>query len=667
MDYEPFNFIYERWDGTQNSSGLDSKEIFDEIRDSLLYHGDVAAALKKLLSDGFLDRNGNRTSGLRDMVERLAERRREILSQYDPSGMLQEISDALEEIVQTEQKAIDLNSNELADRSDEAAQSAREELNTKGLELATLGTDPVSRMQGLKAYEFVSPEAEKAFGDLLERISKQLLDSFFNSMKQGLESHGKDSDSMAKTREMLADLNSLLSNYREGKNTDAQFSEFMDKWGNNFPPGIESVDELTDFMGAQMRASLAMFNSLSPQQRRELMELSQALFDDLDLGWQISQLSDNLAPFIGPGTPRYGFYGDQPMSLGDAPEVFSELGELSDLESFLRHVSSPEDLAEVNLAELEKTLGRDSREALERLAKVVTVLKEDGLISNDDSRLVLTPKGLNRIGESALLELFSKGDDSRLGDHALAKSGTGSDLEYETKPYEFGDSFNLNINRTITNALLRTGAQVPVKVSPDDFEIEKTEKLARASTVLLLDLSLSMPLRDNFLTAKKVAMALHSLISTRYPKDFLSIIGFSEVARCIEPSVLPEVSWDYVYGTNMEHAMLLAREILRFQDGYKQIIMITDGEPTAHIMPGGEVFFSYPSSPETISATLKEVMRCTREDIRINTFVLDATRELKRFMEKFASINKGRVFYTDPDNLGKFVLVDFLVNRSKVI
>lgn len=665
MGYEPFNFIYERWDGTQNPSGLNGEELFDEIRDSLLYHGDVAAALKKLLSDGFRDRNGNRTSGLRDMVERLAERRREILSQHDPSGMLQEISDALEDIVQTEQKSIDSNRNELADRSDAAAQKAREELNSKGLELATIGTDPVSRIQALKAYEFVSPEAEKAFEDLLERISQQLLDSFFNSMKRGLESQGKDN--VAQTREMLADLNSLLSNYREGKDTDAQFSEFMDKWGDNFPPGIESVDDLIHFMSSQMRATSAMFNSLSPQQRRELMELSQALLDDLDLGWQISQLSDNLAPFMGPGTPRYGFYGDQPMSLGDAPEVFSELGELSDLESFLRHVSSPADLAEVDLEQLEKALGKDAREALERLAKVATALKEEGLVSSDDSRLVLTPKGLRRIGESALSELFSKGDDSRLGDHALAKSGTGSDLEYDTKPYEFGDSFNLNINKTIRNALLRTGAQVPVKVTPDDFEIEKTEQLARASTVLLLDLSLSMPLRDNFLTAKKVAMALHSLISTKYPKDFLSIIGFSEVARRIEPSALPEVSWDYVYGTNMEHAMLMAREILRFQDGHKQIIMITDGEPTAHILPDGEVFFSYPSSPETISATLKEVMRCTREDIRINTFVLDATRELRRFMEKFASINKGRVFYTDPDNLGKFVLVDFLANRSKFI
>ena len=665
MSYEPFNFVYARWDGSQNPVGLDGDDLFDEIRDSLLYHGDVAAALKKLLSDGFRDRRGNRTSGVRDMVEGLAQRRREILSQHDPSGILQEISDALERILQTEREAIESGISDLGDMSDSASQKARDELISKGMELSAMGSDPASQIQSLKDYDFVSPEAARAFEELLERISQQILDNFFHSMKQGLQSQGQEN--LEQTREMLTDLNNLLSNYREGNDTSEQFAEFMDKWGNNFPPGIDSVEDLLEFLTAQMRATSAMFNSLSPEQRRELLELAQALLDDMDLGWQISQLSENLAPFMGPGSPRYGFHGDEPMSLGEAPQIFSELSELSDLEAFLRQVSSPADLAEVDLDELEKALGKDAREALERLAQVASALEEEGLIATEDSKLVLTPKGMRRIGESALSELFSRSEESRLGDHTLPRTGVGNDLEYDTKQYEFGDPFNLNINKTIRNALLRSGAHVPISMTPEDFEIEKTERLARSSTVLLLDLSLSMPLRDNFLTAKKVAMALHSLISSKYPRDFLSIVGFSEVARQIHPRVLPEVSWDYVYGTNMEHALLMAREILRSRDGYKQVIMITDGEPTAHILPDGEVFFSYPSSPETIAATLKEVMRCTREKITINTFVLDATWELRKFMERFASINKGRVFYTDPENLGKFVLVDFLKNRSKAL
>ncbi len=665
MSYEPFNFVYARWDGSQNPVGLDGDDLFDEIRDSLLYHGDVAAALKKLLSDGFRDRRGNRTSGVRDMVEGLAQRRREILSQHDPSGILQEISDALERILQTEREAIESGISDLGDMSDSASQKARDELISKGMELSAMGSDPASQIQSLKDYDFVSPEAARAFEELLERISQQILDNFFHSMKRGLQSQGQEN--LEQTREMLTDLNNLLSNYREGNDTSEQFAEFMDKWGNNFPPGIDSVEDLLEFLTAQMRATSAMFNSLSPEQRRELLELAQALLDDMDLGWQISQLSENLAPFMGPGSPRYGFHGDEPMSLGEAPQIFSELSELSDLEAFLRQVSSPADLAEVDLDELEKALGKDAREALERLAQVASALEEEGLIATEDSKLVLTPKGMRRIGESALSELFSRSEESRLGDHTLPRTGVGNDLEYDTKQYEFGDPFNLNINKTIRNALLRSGAHVPISMTPEDFEIEKTERLARSSTVLLLDLSLSMPLRDNFLTAKKVAMALHSLISSKYPRDFLSIVGFSEVARQIHPRVLPEVSWDYVYGTNMEHALLMAREILRSRDGYKQVIMITDGEPTAHILPDGEVFFSYPSSPETIAATLKEVMRCTREKITINTFVLDATWELRKFMERFASINKGRVFYTDPENLGKFVLVDFLKNRSKAL
>lgn len=484
-------------------------------------------------------------------------------------------------------------------------------------------------------------------------------------MKQGLSS--STAEDLEKSRQMLADLNSLLSDYRQGLNTDAKFADFMEKWGGNFPSSIDSVEDLIDFMTSQMRASAAMFNSLSPEQRRELMELSSALLEDMDLGWQMSQLGDNLAPYMGGGAPRYGFHGDQPFGLGEAPGIFSELGDLSNMESFLRQVSSPGDLADVDLDQIQKTLGEDARASLEKLSQLAESLAKDGFISNEDNQLELTPKGMRKIGESALAELFSHGEESRLGDHELTKSGIGLDMEYETKQYEYGDPFNLNINRTIRNALLRTGRQIPVKIVPDDFEVEKTEQLAMASTVLLLDLSLSMPLRDNFLSAKKVAMALQTLINTKYPKDFLAIVGFSEVARQIEPRELPEVSWDYVYGTNMEHALLMAREILRFKEGAKQVLMITDGEPTAHILPGGDVYFSYPPSPETIQATFKEAIRCTRENIKINTFVLDATSELRRFMDQFASINKGRVFYTDPDNLGGYVLVDYLTNRSKVV
>jgi uncharacterized protein with von Willebrand factor type A (vWA) domain len=206
----------------------------------------------------------------------------------------------------------------------------------------------------------------------------------------------------------------------------------------------------------------------------------------------------------------------------------------------------------------------------------------------------------------------------------------------------------------------------PVRLQPDDFEIERTEHLTRCATVLLVDLSLSMPMRDNFLAAKKVAMALHSLISSQFPRDYLGIVGFSEIAREIRPQDLPDVSWDFVYGTNMQHAFLLARRMLARQYGTKQIVMITDGEPTAHLMEDGEVFFNYPPVRATVDATLSEVLRLTREGIRLNTFALDATGHLRDFVEKITELNHGRAFFTTPETLGDYVLVDFIEHRRSM-
>jgi uncharacterized protein with von Willebrand factor type A (vWA) domain len=295
------------------------------------------------------------------------------------------------------------------------------------------------------------------------------------------------------------------------------------------------------------------------------------------------------------------------------------------------------------------------------------MLEEAGLIENKEGRFELTPRGVRRIGQNALADLFKKLTDDRIAKHELQRTGVGHEREYSTKAFEWGDPFNLHIERTVRNAIRRTGGGTPVRLTPDDFEIERTEQLVRTSTVLMLDLSLSMPMRDNFLPAKKVAMALHSLISMQYPRDYLGIVGFSEVARELKAEQLPEVSWDFVYGTNMQHAFQISRRLLARQSGTKQIIMITDGEPTAHITPSGDVFFNYPPVQETVDATLKEVMRCTREGIRINTFMLDPTQHLRYFVEKLTQLNRGRAFFTTPETLGDYVLVDFIEQRRKLL
>jgi uncharacterized protein with von Willebrand factor type A (vWA) domain len=329
----------------------------------------------------------------------------------------------------------------------------------------------------------------------------------------------------------------------------------------------------------------------------------------------------------------------------------------------MRGATNPGALAEADIDKVRDLLGDDAARSLERMAELAKMLEDAGLIENREGRFELTPKGVRKVGSNALNDLFSKLAKDKMGQHQIDRSGVGHERSYESKPYEYGDPFNLDIHRTIRNAIRRNGGGTPVRLAPDDFEIERTENLTRSSTVLMLDLSLSMPMRDNFLAAKKVAMALHSLISSQFPRDYLGVVGFSEVARVLKPEQLPEVSWDFVYGTNMQHAFLLSRQMLARESGTKQIIMITDGEPTAHITPSGDVFFNYPPVPETVEATLREVARCTRDNIRINTFMLDANSYLKAFVEKLTKMNGGRAFFTTPETLGDYVLVDFIEHK----
>jgi uncharacterized protein with von Willebrand factor type A (vWA) domain len=295
------------------------------------------------------------------------------------------------------------------------------------------------------------------------------------------------------------------------------------------------------------------------------------------------------------------------------------------------------------------------------------MLEEAGLIENKEGRFELTPRAIRKLGQNALNELFRKLAQDKMGTHQLDRTGVGHERDYDTKPYEFGDPFNLNIERTVRNAIRRRGGGTPVELLPEDFEVERTEQLVKSSTVLMLDLSLSMPMRDNFLPAKKVAMALHSLITSQFPRDFMGIVGFSEVARELKAEQLPEVSWDFVYGTNMQHAFVLSRRMLAKETGTKQIIMITDGEPTAHILDNGEPFFSYPPVRETVDATLQEVARCTREGITINTFMLDANSYLQEFIERLTQMNRGRAFFTTPETLGDYVLVDFIEQKRQLM
>jgi uncharacterized protein with von Willebrand factor type A (vWA) domain len=658
-------FTYSRWDGTQVGFELDADRVLEEITDDLLYHGDLNSALRRMLQSGFRDRNDERVQGLRELMEQLRRRRSEALEQYDLGGVYDDIAQELREVVDLERRSLDEQLRE-AEHSGDARRNelARETAQTKNLELDMLPPDLAGQVRELQEYEFTSAQAQQRFDELVDRLRQQLMQQYVNQMASGMENLSPQD--LQRMKDMLAELNEMLARRERGE--DPRFDEFMQRYGDFFPENPRTLDELLEVMAQRMAAMQAMLNSMTPEQRAQLQQLMDQLLEDMDLRWQLDQLGQNLRQmFPQMGWERsYNFEGMDPLGFAEAGELMQQLGDLDQLDNLLRNATSPGPLAEVDLDRVRELLGDDAARSLDRLAELAKMLEDAGLIEQREGRYELTPRGIRKIGANALAELFSKLAKDKMGQHQITRTGLGHERSYESKPYEFGDPFNLDLHRTIRNAIRRQGTGTPVRLRPDDFEIEQTENLTKSSTVLMLDLSLSMPMRDNFLAAKKVAMALHSLISSMFPRDYLGIVGFSEVARVLKPEQLPEVSWDFVYGTNMQHAFLLSRQLLAKQTGTKQIIMITDGEPTAHIDRGGNVFFNYPPVPETIEATLREVARCTRDGIRINTFMLDANSYLKAFVERLTQLNRGRAFFTTPETLGDYVLVDFIEHRRQL-
>ncbi|CAB4883689.1 unannotated protein [freshwater metagenome] len=658
-------FTYSRWDGTQKGFELDAETVFDAMTDDLLYHGDVNSALRRMMQEGFRDRNGERLQGMREIMDRLRKERQERLDRGDLGGVFQKIADALDDIVDEERHAVE-NAKAAAEASgdERRAETARQTADDRNFRLDMLPDDLAGKVRELQAYDFESAEAKQRFEELMDKLRQQLMQQAVDQMSGAMQN--MTPEDMQRMKDMLAGLNEMLEKQQRGD--DPGFEQFMEDFGDFFPENPETLEELLEMMAQRMAAMQAMMNSMTPEQRAQMQQLSEQLMEDMDLRWQMDQLGQNLRGMFPQMSwnRSYDMQGQDPMGFGQAMQTMSELGELDQLENLLRNATTPGALAEADMDRVRDLMGDDAAKSLERMAELAKMLEDAGLIQNKEGRLELTPKGLRKIGSNALRDLYSKLTKDKAGQHQMDRFGQGHERTYETKQYEYGDPFNLDLQRTLRNAIRRGGSGTPVRLSPEDFEIERTEHVTRSSTVLMLDLSMSMPMRDNFLPAKKVAMALHSLITSQFPRDFMGLVGFGEVARVITPEQLPEVSWDFAYGTNMQHAMMLSRQMLARQSGTKQIIMITDGEPTAHITADGHPYFNYPPTQETIEATLREVVRCTKDNIRINTFMLDADRSLKSFIEKLTAINRGRAFFTTPETLGDYVLVDFIENKKKM-
>jgi uncharacterized protein with von Willebrand factor type A (vWA) domain len=677
---------YSRWDGSQQVADLDADEILAALADDVMAQGDLAAALRRLMERGW--RTGDATrgdlAGLRDLMDRLERRRAEMLERYQLRDVLADVRRELDEIVEQERRGLARRLDEAAATADPAAtrdpgpdpasdpalRSMLRDVAARRLDqLDALPGDMGGRIRGLEEYDFLEPDARRRFDELVQRLRQQVLDQYVSGMSDAIRS--MKPEDLAANREMVRDLNELIRERIGGGDPDA--SAFLAKHGQFFP-GARTFDDIIDQLAQRMAAMQSLLRSMSPQQRAELQSMMEALLRDDRLLLDLAQLASNLDLLLPGGLgERVPFAGDEPLGLDGALAQIGRLQAMDRLEDALSDAESPDDLAAIDRASVRELLGDDAARQLDALDDLARRLQEAGYLTEDGGHLALTARGSRKIGQKVLDDLFARLQRDAFGGHRIDRAGQGGEREETTKPYEFGDPFHLDLRGTLFNALGRAEnapdarrATGRIRLQSSDFEVHRTEQLTQTSTVLLLDMSRSMLLRGCFLAAKKVAVALDTLIRTQYPRDHLSVIGFAYYAREIPPGTLAELTWHgYEYGTNLQHGLLLARRILERQPSpNKEIVVITDGEPTAHF-EDGQVEFNYPPTRRTIGETLREVQRCTKAGITINTFMLERSRALAEFVAHMTRLNRGRAFYATPERLGEYILVDFVNRRTK--
>ncbi|MDP2673966.1 MAG: VWA domain-containing protein [Dehalococcoidia bacterium] len=684
-------YRYSEWDGTQEIGPLDPDDILAGLTDDLMNFGDLQHALRNLLQRGLRNPLGQRMQGLRDLLQQLRQQRRQTLDRYDLSSVFEDIKKRLDEVLLLERGTLDSRLQE-AERQLQGGESplqafeeamkpspqqptAEEQQRLaemlKGIAekkkgfLDNLPEDVGGQVKELQEYEFMDPEAGTKFLELMEMLKKAMMDTFFKDLYSQIANMSPED--MARLKDMIRELNEMLSEKMAGGQPN--FQGFMDKYGDLFGPNPpQSLEELIEQMQQQAAAMQALLDSLPAEMRRQLQDLLMDKVGDSDLQRELGELMINL-DILYPSQDmqnQYPFRGDEELDLLQAMNLMDDLQGLDDLEKQLERTQYGGDLDEIDEEKLRELLGEEAYQTLKQLKDFLEILEEAGYTRRKGKNWELTPKGLRKIGEKALGEIYAQLKKSGYGKHPQRDRGPGGERADETKPYEFGDPFHLNLGETIMNAVFREGPQVPVRLDKDDFEVFRSETLTTTTTVMMLDLSWSMALRGSFQAAKKVALALQNLIRTQFPRDSLYVLGFSAYARELRADELPYVRWDEsVLGTNMHHAFMIAQKLLaRHRAGTRQIIMISDGEPTAHL-EHGRSYFAYPPSPITIRETLKEVRRCTQKGIVINTFMLDRNYYLKEFVNQIARMNKGRVFYTTPEKLGQYILVDYVSQKRK--
>src|SRR6266576_2280067 len=608
---------YERWDGSQEPFGRDAEDLFDRLAEDLFQGGDFDYALHRLMSRGWRDRQGRRLPGFEEMLERLRQKRLQQLKRYNLNDVFSNIRERLNDILRRERQGI-------TERLDQAPESAKRVL-------------------------------QRIVKKKLEELEQQVSQTYFKNMTRTMQQ--LQPEHLGEIKEMLRALNQMLRDRLEGR--PPKFEQFMQRFGHFFGPNPpKTLDELVQQLERQMAQMESLMQSLSPEMRQQMQDLLASTLNDPELQEQMAELAaqlELLSPRAGLGS-RYAFYGSESLPLQEAMGLMERLQGIEDLEAALREGYQGRQLTPEQSQQLQQLLGSDARQAADQMSELASQLEKKGYVQRGRRGMELTPRGMRRIGQKALRDLYTRLKRDRFGDHPITVRGLGSERSDETKVYEFGDAFNLDVEQTLMNALRREGSQQPIRLKTDDFEVYRSEFSAQSATVLMIDMSRSMPLRGYFYAAKKVALALDALIRSQFPRDYLQVIAFSDYARPVKSHQLAELTYnESIYGTNIQHGLMLARQFLnRHKTGNKQVIIVTDGEPTAH-MEGQQAVFFYPPLPETFQKTLLEVQRCTREHIVINTFMLDNDYHLVSFVKQMTRMNGGRAFFASAYGLGDYV------------
>jgi uncharacterized protein with von Willebrand factor type A (vWA) domain len=642
-------FRYSRWDGTQDPFGPDiaAADVLEQLSDEILMGGSADAALQRLLRGGMQ----GRFSGLDALKRRLRQRREEEQEMLNLAGPLEQIRERLDEILERERT-------ELTFRDDDDARM-RESF------LDALPPDAPGQVAELKEYRFSDASAQQMFDALMQELREQVMGAHFRQMAEGMQS--LTPEDIARFKDMLAELNGLIEMRDRGEDTQPAFEDFMTRHGDLFPDNPRTLEELLEHMAKRMAAMSRFMASLTPEQREELMGLSQQIMQDMDLAFEMDRLGSNLAnafPDMPWGDPVMG-EGEGSMPMSAAVDVMERLHDYEDLDRSMQGDYAGAALDDVDEDALRRTLGDPAVQDLRRLKQIERALEKAGLVQRRRGRLEVTPRGARRLGEKALTQIFDELKRDREGTHEARDAGGLAEPTGATRPWNFGDHGQIAVGKTVFNAVVRSEPGQPIQLRPDDFEIVEAEQRTEAATALLLDLSFSMPLRGHFIHAKKMALALHALIEGRYPHDTLYLIGFSDYARQLQPEDLTAPGFERVYGTNMQHAFMLANRLLsQHPRATRQVIMVTDGEPTAHL-EDDQAYFNWPPVPETIEKTLTEAIRLSKAGVRLNIFMLEESEGLARFMERLARVTQGRVFLMDDHRVGEFVLRDYVARRSR--